>query len=120
MTNHGVQDKVADFFVCHAVTEIDKVYWARRTEDLRKRYADRQQHLNPISLKQEYDLSKIEGMQAKIMELESRLEEISFKGSNSFETRIVETESELEDLARNGFECQIIAQGNWLMRRRSA
>ena len=105
MTNHGVQDKVVDFFVGHAVTEIDRVYWARRTEDLRKIYSDRQQHLNPISLKQEYDLSKIEGLQAKIMELESRLEEISSKDSNNFETRIVESESELEYLARKGFEC---------------
>ena len=105
MTNHGVQDKVVDFFVGHAVTEIDRVYWARRTGDLRKIYSDRQQHLNPISLKQEYDLSKIEGLQAKIMELESRLEEISSKDSNSFETKIVETESELEYLARKGFEC---------------
>ncbi len=61
MTNHGVQDKVIDYFVDHTVTEIDRVYWARRTEDLGKIYADRQQHLNPISLKQEYDLSKIEG-----------------------------------------------------------
>ncbi len=52
MTNHGVQDKVVDFFVGHAVTEIDRVYWARRIEELRKIYADRQQHLNPISLKQ--------------------------------------------------------------------
>ena len=88
--------------------------------DLRKIYSDRQQHLNPISLKQEYDLSKIGVLQAKIMELESRLEEISSKDSNSFETKIVETESELEYLARKGFECQIIAQGKWLMRRRSA
>ena len=118
MTNHGVQDKVIDFFVGHAIGEIDRVYWSRRAEDLRKTYAERQQHLNPISLKQEYDLSKIEGLQAKIQELESKIEDITSKNTVSFETAIIESESELEDLARKGYECQIISPGKWLMRRR--
>lgn len=118
MTNHGVQDKVIDFFVGHAVSEIDRVYWSRRVEDLRKTYAERQQHLNPLSLKQEYDLSKIEGLQAKIIELEARIEDITAKSTVSFETAIVESETELEDLAKKGYECQVIAPGKWLMRRR--
>lgn len=118
MTNHGVQDKVADFFVGHAIGEIDRVYWSRRVEDLRKTYAERQQHLNPLSLKQEYDLSKIEGLQAKIIELEARIEDITAKSTVSFETAIVESETELEDLAKKGYECQVIAPGKWLMRRR--
>ncbi len=118
MTNHGVQDKVADFFVGHAIGEVDRVYWSRRVEDLRKTYAERQQHLNPLSLKQEYDLSKIEGLQAKIQELESKIEDITAKNTVTFDTEIVESETELEDLARKGYECQIIAPGKWLMRRR--
>ena len=102
MTNHGVQDKVADFFVGHAIGEVDRVYWSRRVEDLRKTYAERQQHLNPLSLKQEYDLSKIEGLQAKIQELESKIEKITAKNTVTFDTAIVESETELEDLARKG------------------
>ena len=65
MINHGVQNKVVDFFVGHAVSEIDRVYWARRVKELRKIYADRQQYLNSISLKREYDLSKFGGYKQK-------------------------------------------------------
>jgi hypothetical protein len=116
-TNHGVQDKVVVFLLGHAVGEIDRVYWSRRVEDLWKTYAERQQHLNPISLKQEYDLSKIEGLQAKIQEQESKIEDITLKNTVTFDTAIVEYETELEDLARKGYESQIISLGKWLMRR---
>lgn len=120
MTNHGVQDKVVDFFVGHAVTEIDRVYWARRVEELRKIYADRQQHLNPISLKQEYDLSKIEGLQAKISELESQMELLKQIPSpqKEYEVRMVGTEEEILKLASQGWECQVIGAGKWLMKKR--
>ena len=111
MTNHGVQDKVIDFFAGHAVSEIDRVYWSRRVEDLRKTYAERQQHLNPLSLKQEYDLSKIEGLQAKIIELEARIEDITAKSTVRFESASIDSEAELEDLAKKGYECQVIAPG---------
>jgi hypothetical protein len=74
--------------------------------------------LNPLSLKQEYDLSKIEGLQAKIQELESKIEVITANNTVTFDTEIVESEAELEDLARKGYECQIIAPGKWLMKRR--
>ena len=119
MTNHGVQDKVVDFFVGHAVTEIDRVYWSRRTEDLRKIYADRQQHLNPISLKQEYDLSKIEGLQAKISELEKQMASILTQSvqKEEFESRIVSSESEVIELSNKGWKCQTIGPQKWLMKR---
>jgi archaellum component FlaC len=74
--------------------------------------------LNPLSLKQEYDLSKIEGLQAKIQELESKIEDITAKNNVNLDTAIIESEAELEELARKGYECQIIAPGKWLMRRR--
>ena len=74
--------------------------------------------MNPLSLKQEYDLSKIEGLQAKIQELESKIEVITANNTVTFDTEIVESEAELEDLARKGYECQIIAPGKWLMKRR--
>ncbi len=119
MTNHGVQDKVVDFFVGHAVTEIDRVYWARRIEELRKIYADRQQHLNPISLKQEYDLSKIEGLQSKISELESQIESLKQTESQGkkFDVKIVNSEEEIIELVSQWWDCQSIGPQKWLMRR---
>ena len=117
MTNHGVQDKVVDLFVGHSISEIDRVYWARRIEDLRKIYADRQQHLNPISFKQEYDLTKIEGLQAKIQELESKIAKLSSNKKTKLETKIVESEDELLHYVSEGFDCQVIGPGKWLVKR---
>ena len=119
LTNHNVEDKMVNFFIGHKIPEIDRVYWARRVEELRKIYADRQQHLNPISMKQEYDLSKIEGLQAKIAELEKQIAAITIQSvqKESFESRIVSAESELIELSNKGWECQTIGQQKWLMRR---
>ena len=120
MTNHGVQDKVVDFLVGHAVSEIDGVYWARRVEELRKIYADSQQHLNPISFKQEYDLSKIEGLQAKIAELENQILEFKKPETQkpSFDVKIVTSEEEIIQLVSQGWECQSIGIDKWLMKRK--
>ena len=57
-------------------------------------------------------------MQAKIQELESKIEVITANNTVTFDTELVESEAELEDLARKGYECQIIAPGKWLMKRR--
>ena len=92
MTKHGVQDEIVDFFVGHAVSDADRAYWTRRVEEFRKIYADREQYLNPVSRKQEYDLSKIEGLQTKIKELEERLDELSGEIQEKFDVRIVENE----------------------------
>lgn len=119
LTNHGVEDKVVNFFIGHKIPEVDRMYWSRKTEDLRKIYSDRQQHLNPLSLKQEYDLSKIEGLQAKIAELESQIQDISKKAVNNTEldVRIVSTEGEIIELARQGYDCQPIGENKWMMKR---
>ena len=117
MTNHGVQDKIVDFFVGHAVSDIDRVYWTRRVEELRKIYTDRQQHLNPISLKQDYDLSKIEGLQSKIEELEGRIEKLTVAHSTKLDAKIVSSESEVLELVIQGYECQQIGLGVWLMKK---
>ena len=111
-----------DFFAGHAVSEIDRVYWARRVEELRKIYADRQPHLNPVTLKQEYDLSKIEGLQAKSTELENQLEGLKQPkaGQNRLEVKIVDNEQEIIELASCGWECQPIGPGKWLMKRPSS
>jgi len=41
LTNHGVEDKIVNFFVCHKIPDVDRVYWFRRIEELRKIYAER-------------------------------------------------------------------------------
>lgn len=120
LTNHNVEDKVVNFFIGHKIPEIDRVYWARRIDDLRKIYSDRQQHLNPLSIKQEYDLSKIEGLLAKIGELEQQIAALTITQSMSseFESRIITSDSDLIALSNDGWDCQLIGDRKWLMRRR--
>ena len=60
MTNHGMEDKIVNFLTCHKISEVDRVYWSRRVEGLRKIYAQRQQYLNPISLKRGLKISHFE------------------------------------------------------------
>ena len=74
LTNHGVEDKIVNFFIGHKIPDVDRVYWFRRIEELRRIYAERQEHLNPLSQRREYDLNKLEDLKAKIQELEKRLE----------------------------------------------
>ncbi|HIH98157.1 MAG TPA: site-specific integrase, partial [Thermoplasmata archaeon] len=62
LTNHGVEDKIINFFICHKIPDIDRVYWSRRVEQLRKIYEERQQYLNPINGKKHtFDLKKLKG-----------------------------------------------------------
>ena len=118
MTNHGVQDKVVDFFVGHAVTEIDRVYWARRVEELRKIYADRQQHLNPLSLKFEFDLNTLEGLKSQIKELDQRVQSLTERKAK-LTVQVVQSEEEVIRLSQEGFDCQVLGNSKWLMRRPS-
>jgi len=39
-------------------------------------YAERQQHLNPIKQKQGFDLTKLEDIEARIVELEKKMKEM--------------------------------------------
>jgi site-specific recombinase XerD len=36
LTNHGVEDKIVNFFIGHKIPDVDRVYWYRRIEKLRK------------------------------------------------------------------------------------
>ncbi|MFQ5975104.1 MAG: tyrosine-type recombinase/integrase [Candidatus Hydrothermarchaeales archaeon] len=118
MTNHGVEDKIINFFVCHKISDVDRVYWSRRVEALRKIYAERQRYLNPINHVREYDLSKIEDIKAKIKGLEKRIKDLEtskIKSSN-YQAKIVTSEEEVIKFAELGFDCQPIAHSRWLMR----
>jgi hypothetical protein len=138
LTNHGVEDKIINFLVCHKISEVDRVYWSRRVEELRRIYAERQQYLNPINGKRRvYDLKKLEDIKAKIKELDSKIcnfvsigdikrfikstieRELKSQISiNKFESKIVTTEKELIELSNQGYDCQPIGENKWLMRKK--
>lgn len=120
LTNHGVEDKIVNFFIGHKIPEVDRVYWFRRVEELRRIYAERQQHLNPINQKREYDLNKLEGLKAKIEELEKKVIELSKAKANlepKYDAKIASSEEEVLELAKLGYDCQPMGNGKWLMKR---
>jgi len=51
LTNHGVDDRIVDFFIGHKIPEVDTVWFGRR-EKIREIYAGHQQHPNPLAGKQ--------------------------------------------------------------------
>jgi len=119
LTNHGVEDKIINFLTCHKISEVDRVYWFRRVEQLRNIYAQRQQYLNPISLKREYDLNKLNDIKAKIRELEKRIKglETTKTNSDSYDAKIVTSEEEIVEFAKVGYDCQPVGTSRWLMRK---
>ena len=119
LTNHGVEDKIINFLTCHKISEVDRVYWSRRIEGLRKIYAQRQQYLNPISLKREYDLNKLKDIKAKIRELERKIKESEKMKTNAgnFDVKIVTSEEEIVEFAKVGYDCQSVGMNKWLMKK---
>ncbi|MFQ5814896.1 MAG: tyrosine-type recombinase/integrase [Candidatus Hydrothermarchaeaceae archaeon] len=119
LTNHGVEDKIINFFVCHKISDVDRVYWFRRVEELRKIYAERQRYLNPINNVKKYDLSKIKDIKAKIKELEKRVKELEESKSDAdrHHAKIVTSEEEIIKFAELGYDCQSIGADKWLMKK---
>ncbi len=138
MTNHGMEDKIVNFLTCHKISEVDCVYWNRRTDQLRKIYAERQQYLNPINgKKKHFDLKQMKGIVAKIKDVEERLDSLptieivqkivdeimESKGvcqnsSENYESKIVCSEKEIIQLSNLGYDCQFIGNEKWLMRKK--
>ena len=74
LTNHGVEDKIINFFICHKIPDIDRVYWSRRVEQLRRIYEERQQYLNPINGKKHtFDLKNLKVIISKIKEIDAKI-----------------------------------------------
>ena len=119
LTNHGVEDKIVNFFIGHKIPDVDRVYWFRRVEELRKIYAERQQHLNPSNQKREFDLNKLEDLKAKIAELEKEIKDLKEAkiSSNNCDAKIVTSEEEIVSLSTKGYDCQPIGVNKWLMKR---
>jgi Ni,Fe-hydrogenase III large subunit len=100
--------------------------------------AQRQQYLNPINGKKNvYDLKQIEGIQAKIKELDEKIDnllktndikklvkeivskELKNKISISkFESKILTTEKEIIELSNQGYDCRPIGKNKWLIKRK--
>ncbi|MCW1296716.1 MAG: site-specific integrase [Candidatus Parvarchaeota archaeon] len=138
LTNHGMEDKIVNFFVCHKISDIDRVYWFRRVEELRRIYAQRQQYLNPINGKKlVFDLKQMEGIIAKIKDMDARIDNLiktddlkkiirevvsqELKNqlmSKQYESKVVSSEEEVVELSNLGYECQPLGNGKWLMRRK--
>jgi hypothetical protein len=138
LTNHGVEDKIINFFICHKIPDIDRVYWFRRVEELRKIYVERQQYLNPINGKKPvFDPKQMKDIINKIKEVDEKVDnfiktedlkklvkevidkELKTNATqNQFESKIVKTEKELIELSNQGYECQQIGNNKWLMRRK--
>ncbi|KXB02190.1 hypothetical protein AKJ43_02275 [candidate division MSBL1 archaeon SCGC-AAA261D19] len=72
LTNHGVEDKIVNFFIGHKIPDVDEVYWCRRIERLRKIYSERKKHLNPLSQSRQFDLNDFKDIKAKIRQLEKK------------------------------------------------
>jgi len=137
LTNHGVEDKIVNFLTCHKISEVDRVYWFRRVEELRKIYAQRQQYLNPVNgNKPAFDLKKFDGIIAKIKYLESKIDNIVEREDMKklikeivtqeikmgvpqvkFKSIIVSTDQEIIALTEQGYDCQSIGENKWLMKR---
>ena len=118
LTNHGVQDRIVDFFIGHKTPEVDRVYWFRRVEELRKIYSERERCLNPTVQEPSFDLNKLEDLKAKIQQLEERIRLLEEHKTNSdYDVKIVTSEEELVSLSKFGYNCQTIGVNKWLMRR---
>lgn len=127
LTNHGVQDKVVDFLSCHKLSEIERVYWERRVDELREIYRQRERYLNPISASSsKQTVEDIKSLQTRIEELENQIKLLTsgivngtaIAPNQKYESKIVTTERELITLSNLGWECQLIGQEKWLMRRK--
>jgi integrase/recombinase XerD len=125
MTNHGVEDKMVNFFTCHKIPEVDLVYWSRRVED-----REREKFLNPISGKQgrpspeEVDLRIEEKLKEFLVSKEfgeacqNILKNVFLEGGREYESRIVDDEEEVVRMADRGYDCQMMGVNKWLMKRK--
>lgn len=131
LTNHGVEDKIINFFTCHKISPVDLVYWSRRVEQLREIYKQREKYLNPISEAQSKpsleeidqkinDKIKdfIQGQEFKEVCCEIVQKLLENDGNNKcYKSVIVTTEDEVLKLSNKGYDCQTIGENKWLMKR---
>jgi len=64
-------------------------------------------------------LNKLEGLKAKIKELEEeirKLKEERVSNQAKYDVKIVTSEEEIIELAKLGYDCQPIGESKWLMK----
>ncbi|KXB04736.1 hypothetical protein AKJ48_01590 [candidate division MSBL1 archaeon SCGC-AAA261O19] len=130
LTNHGMEDRIVDFLMCHKVSPVDLSYWQRRVDQLREEYRKREKFLNPISgAPSKPSADEIEELvENKLTEFihseefkEACLEilrEVPYLNSNdSYKSIIVKSEEKIIKLSNKGYDCQPLENGKWLMRK---
>jgi len=129
LTNHGMEDRLVDFMMCHKVSQVDLSYWQRRVEQLREEYKKREKFLNPISgTSSKPSSDEIEELiERKIREFiesdefkedrEKLYENIEEENGSHYDSVIVQSEEEIIKYSNKGYDCQKIDEKKWLMRR---
>ena len=119
LTNHGVEDRIVDFFLCHKIPEVDRVYWIRRTEELRNIYRVREKYLNPLTGAQsQKDIEEMKRLKERIEKLEKlvgKLQKMQSIGKRKHDAKMVTSKEEIIELAQQGYSCQSIGENQWLL-----
>ncbi|KXB02928.1 hypothetical protein AKJ45_03060, partial [candidate division MSBL1 archaeon SCGC-AAA261F19] len=130
LTNHGMEDRIVDFFMCHKVSPVDLSYWQRRVDQLREEYRKREKFLNPISgAPSKPSTEEIEELvESKLKSLlkseefreacQKALNEIKNGNDSEYESKIVKSEEKIIKYSNRGYNCQKIDGGIWLMKRK--
>jgi len=130
LTNHGMEDRIVDFFMCHKVSQVNLSYWQRRVEQLREEYRKREKFLNPISgTSSKPSTDEIEELVEDKLKRFAQSDEFKevcksvFRelqennNDNRYKSKIVESEERIIELSSKGYECQPIGENKWLMRK---
>lgn len=130
LTNHGIEDRIVDFFMCHKVSQVDLSYWQKRVDQLRGEYRKREKFLNPISgTPSKPSTSEIEDLIDNKLEKFAQSDEfkevcktafqelLENNNGNNYKSKIVESEEEIIELSNKGYQCQPIGENKWLMRK---
>ncbi|KXB01928.1 hypothetical protein AKJ45_00915 [candidate division MSBL1 archaeon SCGC-AAA261F19] len=129
LTNHGMEDRIVDFLMCHKVSSVDLSYWQRRVDQLREEYRKREKFLNPISGAPSKPSSDeievlVEDKLKELMQSEEfrescreALDEIRSDNNPRYESEIVKSEEGIIKYSNKGYNCEKIDDGKWLMKK---
>jgi integrase len=119
LTNHGIEDRIVDFFLCHKIPEVDRVYWIRRAEELRDIYRVREKYLNPLTgVQTRKDIEEMKRLKERVEKLEkmvSKLQKMQSIDKRKHDAKIVNSKEEIIELAQHGYSCQLIGENQWLL-----
>ena len=129
LKNHGIEDSIVEFFTCHKISEVQATYWRPRVDVLRKKYAERQECLNPYGKGNECDPKEFNELKELVIELRNQLKEVKENSGNrtvtevqeiktgSFDSKIVTSTEDIIKFSNLGYGVQKIDDGMWLMKK---